>query len=155
MMVIDEHRGTTVSYSRGLVRPHVQQELVQSSLSHPTTNAANRVSNRTLQQKHLPMDTEEINPEDITREAFGVNGDQLYVYSDASVIDGGRKGTGAWHMKGDKIKRQTRIYPVDRPLSSTRGELFIVLKCLLTIRDKYTGKIRLALDNLSVVRKFN
>ena len=103
----------------------------------------------------LPMDTEEINPEDITHEAFGANGDQLYVYSDASVIDGGRKGTGAWHMKGDKIQRQTRIYPADRPLSSTRAELLTALKCLLTLRDKYTGKIRLALDNLSVVRKFN
>ena len=75
----------------------------------------------------------------------------LDIFSDAFMIDGGRKCTGAWRVRGGSVKRKFRIYPVDRPLSSTRAELVTALNCMIAVRKSYKGKVRFYIDNKTVV----
>jgi ribonuclease HI len=75
----------------------------------------------------------------------------LEIFSDASVIDGGRKGAGAWRVRGGSVSRGLRVYPVDRPLSSTRAELITALNCIIAVERAYKGKVRLFIDNKTVV----
>ena len=105
-------------------------------------------------------DTTPITVEDIETEAFtdsdtGDDRKTLDIFSDASVIDGGRKGAGAWRVRGGSVSRGLRVYPVDRPLSSTRAELITALNCIFSVRKAYYGKLRLFIDNKTVVDRLN
>jgi ribonuclease HI len=101
-------------------------------------------------------DTYPITVADIDDVAFAdpdTNDDQktLDIFSDASVIDGGRKGAGAWRVRGGSVSRGLRVYPVDGPLSSTRAELITALNCIIAVEKAYKGKVRLFIDNKTVV----
>ena len=79
----------------------------------------------------------------------------LIAYSDGSVKDNGRKGAGSWRVKGGSIQSTTREYPVSSPLTSTRTELMQVIRCLISLRTKWSGRIRITLDNKGVVSRFS
>jgi hypothetical protein len=91
---------------------------------------------------------------DIAAFADSVGGQKIldiFIFSDASVIDGGRKGAGAWRVRGGSVSRGLRVYPVDRPVSSARAELITALNCIFSVRKAYKGKARLFIDNKTVV----